>query len=310
MMDDKKAWSPESSSSSSGPSPYEGQSHTVKRSFTSRVIDSFRRDPTASVTRASISSNNEDHKTFDVESAAQATALSPLLRRLKARHLQMIAIGGSIGTGLFVGSGRALAYGGPASLLIAFSLIGIMMYCTVQALGEMAVIFPVAGSFSAYSTRFLDPAWGFAMGWNYALQWLVVLPLEIVAASITVDYWVQDVRMNAIWVTIFWVLIVIINFFGVKGYGEAEFVFSIVKVTAVIGYIILGTIINIAGGPNGSYIGFHLWSVPGAFHNGFKGLCSTFVTAAFAFGGTELVGLAAAETENPRKALPTAIKQV
>jgi amino acid transporter len=103
---------------------------------------------------------------FDVETAAQATASSPLTRTLKGRHLQMIAIGGSIGTGLFVGSGSALAHGGPASLTIAFSLIGLMLYCTVHALGEMAVLFPVAGSFSAYSTRFLDPAWGFAMGWK------------------------------------------------------------------------------------------------------------------------------------------------
>ena len=95
-----------------------------------------------------------------------ATSESPLSRRLKGRHLQMIAIGGSIGTGLFVGSGNALRAGGPAALLIAFALIGMMLYCVVHALGELAVVFPVAGSFSAYSTRFLDPAWGFAMGWK------------------------------------------------------------------------------------------------------------------------------------------------
>lgn len=142
----------------------------------------------------------------------------------------------SAGTGLFVGSGKALANGGPASLLIAFGLIGVMLYCTVHALGEMAVLFPVAGSFSAYSTRFLDPAWGFAMGWNYALQWLVVLPLEIVAASITVDYWNSSIS-NAAWVAIFLAIIVSINLFGVKGYGEAEFVFSIIKVIAVIGFM-------------------------------------------------------------------------
>jgi len=140
------------------------------------------------------------------------------------------------GTGLFVGSGKALAAGGPASLLIAFGLIGVMLYCTVHALGEMAVLFPVAGSFSAYSTRFLDPAWGFAMGWNYAMQWLVVLPLEIVAASITVDYWHSPVS-NAVWIAIFLVAIVAINFFGVKGYGEAEFVFSIIKVIAISGFM-------------------------------------------------------------------------
>lgn len=140
------------------------------------------------------------------------------------------------GTGLFVASGKALAAGGPASLIIAFSLIGIMLFCTVHALGELAVLFPVAGSFSAYSTRFLDPAWGFAMGWNYALQWLVVLPLEIIAASITINFWNSSVD-HAVWVSIFLVLIIGINLFGVKGYGEAEFVFSIIKVIAVIGFM-------------------------------------------------------------------------
>lgn len=138
----------------------------------------------------------------------------------------------------------------------------------------------------------------------------MVLPLEIVAASITVDYWNPDLKLNALWVALYWVLICCINLFGVRAYGEAEFIFSTVKVTAVIGYIILGSIINICGGPEASYIGFSYWHNPGAFNHGFKGLCSTFVTAAFAFAGTELVGLAAAETQNPRKTLPTATKQV
>jgi amino acid transporter len=207
-----------------------------------------------------------------------------------------------------------------------------MLYCTVHALGEMAVLFPVAGSFAAYSTRFIDPAWGFAMGWNYALQWLVVMPLEIVAAAMTIDYWNPGVSPAA-WVAIFWLLIVVINFFGVRGYGEAEFVFALIKVVAVIGfmfvflplprifffyrlstntifYSILGIVLNCGGGPEGGYIGGKFWYHPGAFHNGFKGLCSVFVNAAFAFAGTELVGLAAAETANPRKSLPGAIKQV
>jgi amino acid transporter len=164
------------------------------------------------------------------------------------------------------------------------------------------------------------------------MQWLVVLPLEIVAASITLSFWPGAAGTNsAAWVTIFLVVIVIINFFGVRGYGEAEFVFAIIKVTAVIGFIILGIILNCGGGPNGGYIGGSFWqsnNVPadyagytqggqafgtiasGAFHHGFKGLCGVFVTAAFSFAGTELVGLAAAEAANPRKTLPTAIKQV
>lgn len=176
-----------------------------------------------------------------------------------------------------------------------------MLYCTVHALGEMAVLYPVAGSFSAYSTRFLDPSWGFAMGWNYAMQWLVVLPLEIIAATLTINYWNHGQINNDAWVAIFLVFIVAINFFGVKGYGEAEFVFAIIKVVAVIGFIILGVILVCGGGPQGGYLGGTYWHSPGAFHNGFKGLCSVFVTAAFSFAGTELVGLAAAETANPRK---------
>ncbi|RMD44238.1 hypothetical protein DV735_g861, partial [Chaetothyriales sp. CBS 134920] len=296
-------------SSFSRPSADEGSHYHIDRSLKGRFIDSFRRDPAASMT-SHLPASGQHHKGFDAEAAAQATAMSPLFRRLKGRHLQMMAIGGSIGTGLFVGSGRALAAGGPASILISFSLVGIGMYCTVQALGELAVTFPVAGSFSHYSTRFIDPAWGFAMGWNYALQWLTTFPLEIISASITIDYWIQSRPMNAGWVTLFLVLIIAINCLGVKGYGEAEFVFSTIKVTAIIGYIILGVIINIAGGPNGSYIGFKLWHNPGAFNNGFKGLGSVFVTAAFSFAGTELIGLAAAETENPRKTLPSALKQV
>ncbi|KAI4287672.1 MAG: hypothetical protein L6R35_003067 [Caloplaca aegaea] len=272
-----------------------------------RAWDSFRRNPDFHITqKGQIGANGQ---VFDVESAAQNTAESPLARKLKGRHLQMIAIGGSIGTGLFVGSGKALQQGGPASLLIAFSLIGAMLFCTVQALGEMAVLLPVAGSFSAYSTRFLDPAWGFAMGWNYATLWLIILPLEIVAAAITIEYWDSPIS-PAVWVTIFLLGIISINLVGVRGYGEAEFVFSIIKVIAVIGFIILGIILNVGGGRNAEYIGGRYWASPGGFNNGFQGLCSVFVIAAFAFTGTELVGLAAAETANPRKSLPTAVKQV
>ncbi|KAK4038745.1 amino acid permease [Parachaetomium inaequale] len=298
-----------------------------------RWLDSFRRDPGRHVTPASVVHTPEDrHRAdmaaarrsddlpplgrtrsrghhFDLHAANVGTANTLLSRELKGRHLQMIAIGGSIGTGLFVASGKALHTGGPAAVLIAYLFVGCMLYCTIQALGELAVTFPVAGSFSAYSTRFLDPAWGFTMGWNYALQWLIVLPLEIIAASITVGYWNSNLD-RSIFITIFLFAIFVINLFGVKGYGEAEFVFAIIKITAIIGFILLGIVIDIGGFPNDSYLGGRYWHTPGAFNNGFKGLCAVFVTAAFAFTGTELVGLAAAETANPRRSLPTAIKQV
>ncbi|KAI5463533.1 amino acid permease-domain-containing protein [Mariannaea sp. PMI_226] len=246
---------------------------------------------------------------YDLNAASAKTANTALARELKGRHLQMIAFGGAIGTGLFVASGASLAKGGPTSLLLAYMLIGAMQYCTMQSLGELCVVFPIAGSFSAFSTRFLDPSWGFAMGWNYCLQWLFVLPLEIISAAYTISYW-NDHISKAIFVAIFLAIIVIINLLGVKAYGEAEFIFSIVKVVAVMGFIMLAIVINIGGEPTTGYIGGKYWSHPGAFNNGFKGFCSVLVTSSAAFGGTELIGLAAAETANPRKSLPTAIKQV
>ncbi|CAK7895421.1 S-adenosylmethionine permease Gap4p [[Candida] anglica] len=244
----------------------------------------------------------------EMEKSIYATARHPLARRLKSRHLQMIAIGGSIGTGLFVGSGYALAMGGPAAVLIGYSLVGYSIFCVVMALGELSVQFPVSGSFNAFFSRFIEPAWGYVFGILYALSWLISFPSELIACSMTIQYWNTSVN-PAVWIAIFWVAIVVINFFGVKGYGEAEFFFSIIKVIAVIGFIILAICIICGVGDQG-YIGGKYWHNPGAFNHGFKGVCSVFISAAFSFGGVELVALAASETANPRKSLPKATKQV
>jgi amino acid permease len=234
-------------------------------------------------------------------------------KTMKPRHLQMIAIGGSIGAGFFVGSGSALSRGGPGTLLVDFAIMGVMIFNVVYALGELAVMYPVSGGFYTYSTRFIDPSWGFAMGWNYVFQWAIVLPLELVVAGFTVAYWNEDINV-AVWITLFLLFIVIVNVFGVLGYAEEEFWSSVLKLAAVVIFMIVGVILVCGGGPSrgiySEYWGARLWYDPGAFKNGFKGVCSVFVTAAFAFSGTELVGLAAAESENPAKALPGAIKQV
>lgn len=243
-----------------------------------------------------------------IERSVYATARHPLARRLKGRHLQMIAIGGSIGTGLFVGSGSALSQGGPAGQLISYVLVGYSLLCVVNALGEMSVQYPVLGSFNAFFSRFVDPSWGFTVGLLYSLSWLISFPSELVALSLTVGYWNDSIN-PAVWVAIFYVVICSINMFGVKGYGEVEFFLSIIKVIAVIGFLIFG-LCMICGAGNQGYIGGQYWTHPGAFNHGFKGVCSTFILAAFTFGGVELVALAASETKNPRKSLPRATKQV
>ncbi|CAL3965624.1 hypothetical protein PZA11_002528 [Diplocarpon coronariae] len=236
-------------------------------------------------------------------------------RSMKGRHLHMIAIGGSIGAGFFVGSGGALSKGGPASVLIDFIIIGVMMFNVMYALGELAVMFPVSGGFYTYSTRFIDPSWGFAMGWNYVLQWAVVLPLELTVCGLTLQYWpgARDVSL-AVWITIFWVAIILTNFLGTLGYAEEEFWASCIKLATIIIFMVVALVLVLGGGPSDGrydeYWGARLWHDPGPFRNGFKGFCGVFVTAAFSFAGTELVGLAAAETPNPVKTLPGAIKQV
>ncbi|KAK3168133.1 hypothetical protein OEA41_004579 [Lepraria neglecta] len=150
------------------------------------------------------------------------------------------------------------------------------------------------------------------MGWDYALSWLTVLPFEITAAGITISFWRDDINIG-VWIAVFLTLLVVVQIFGVRGYGEVEFFLGLIKVTAVIGFIIFGVVVDCGGvhsKVNRGYLGAHYWHDPGAFKNGFRGFCSVFVTAAFAFGGTELVGLAAAEAADPRKSLPTATKQV
>ena len=172
------------------------------------------------------------------------------------------------------------------------------------------------------------------MGWDYAIGWLTVLPFEITAAGLTISFWRTDINIG-VWIAVFLFLLCVVQIFGVRGYGEGsclgrsprngntevtdrsccivEFILGLIKVLAVVGFIIFGIVVDCGGvhsKVNRGYLGAHYWHDPGAFKNGFKGFCSVFVTASFAFGGTELVGLAAAEASNPRKSLPTATKQV
>ncbi|CAH0038518.1 unnamed protein product [Clonostachys solani] len=240
--------------------------------------------------------------------------LVELDRKMSPRHLNMIAIGGSIGAGFYVGSGSALSKGGPGSLFVDFLIISIMVFNVVYALGELAVMYPVSGGFYAYSSRFVDPSFGFAMAWNYAFQWAVTLPLELtVHSAVTISYWDENTSPG-VWITVFLIAIVILNIFGSIGYAEEEFWAASFKLASTSIFIIVALVLVCGGGPsNGRYSeywGTRNWTGPDVFKNGFKGFCSVFVTAAFSFAGTELVGLAAAESRNPAKSVPGAIKQV
>ncbi|CDO91990.1 unnamed protein product [Kluyveromyces dobzhanskii CBS 2104] len=230
-----------------------------------------------------------------------------LKRKLKSRHLIMIAIGGSIGTGLFVGSGKALATGGPLAMIIGWTIAGSQMVGTIHGLGEITIRFPVVGAFANYSTRLLDPSISFMVSSIYICQWYFVLPIELIASAMTVQYWTTSVD-PVIWVAIFWVLVVGINLFGVKAFGEAEFAFSLVKVVTILGFIILSVVLICGGGPQHKFIGAEYWHHPGALSHGFKGVASVFVTASYSLGGSEMVCLCSAETDP--KELPHAIKQV
>ncbi|CCH41461.1 Histidine permease [Wickerhamomyces ciferrii] len=244
----------------------------------------------------------------DVERAALNSSRTQMKKDLSTRHLMMIVIGGALGTGLFVNSGGSLNTGGPAALVIGWVIIATMMFSTMVALGELCVTFPVTGGFTTYATRFIDPSFGFAMGWNYALQWLILFPLELVAAAITIKYWNHKIDSDA-WVAIFYVFVFILNMLDVKIYAETEVVMSLIKIIAAAGFFILGLVLIGGGGPSGGYIGGKYWENPGAFSHGFKGVCSVFVTAAFSFAGTELIAVMGSECSNPRETIPKAAKQ-
>ncbi|KAH7341415.1 amino acid permease/ SLC12A domain-containing protein [Rhizoctonia solani] len=246
-------------------------------------------------------------------------------RRLKARHLAMIALGGTIGTGLFVGSGGALAKGGPVGTLLGYFIMGVVVYCMMIALGEMATLFPVSGGFTHYATRFIDPAVGFALGYNYWYSFAITLPTELTAAAIVIQYWNTSINA-AVWITVLYVLIIFINFMGVRWYGEFEFWFSAIKITTIVGLIILGICIDCGAGPASTgYIGFRYWKDPGPFNqltvnNGadvipgawgrFLAFWDVFVQAAFSYLGTEIVAVTVGEAENPRRNVPKAIRRV
>ncbi|WP_018662749.1 amino acid permease [Heyndrickxia acidiproducens] len=235
--------------------------------------------------------------------------VTDLKRKLKSRHLTMISLGGSIGTGLFLASGGAIHSAGPGGALLAYSLIGVMVFFLMTSLAEMAAYMPVAGTFSTYATKFVDPSLGFALGWNYWYNWAITIAAELSAATIIMKFWFPHTP-SIIWSAACLVIMFLLNYLSVKGFGEAEYWFSIIKVVTVIAFIIMGGLM-VFGIMGGKTIGFHNFTISdGPIHGGFLAVLGIFMAAGFSFQGTELLGVAAGESEDPEKNIPHAVKQV
>ncbi|TEA74232.1 amino acid permease [Allopusillimonas ginsengisoli] len=244
--------------------------------------------------------------------APRPTAAKPqeLRRELKARHLSMIAIGGSIGTGLFVASGATISQAGPGGALLSYMLIGLMVYFLMTSLGELAAYMPVSGSFATYGARYVDEGFGFALGWNYWYNWAVTIAVDLVAAQLVMTYWLPGVP-GLVWSALFLLLMFLLNSISVKGFGEAEYWFAAIKVITVLVFIGTGLLMIVGILQGGEQGGLENWTTGDApFPGGFAAMIGVAMIVGFSFQGTELIGIAAGESENPARNIPRAIRQI
>jgi yeast amino acid transporter len=254
------------------------------------------------------SHSNDGAPVVDIENGIHTTQ-----RGLKSRHVQMIAIGGTIGTGLFVSSGRTLALGGPAFLLAAYAILSALIYLIVLSLTEMCTYLPLrGGTMSYYGSRYFSPSMGFMMGYLYTYSFAIFVPFELTASALVIEYWHPNVN-SAVWITVFLVTIVILNLLPVKYYGEAEFWFAGLKVILIVGLIMLSIVLFFGGGPSGDRLYFGYWRHPGAakelaYTGGtgrFVAFIATIVSCVLPFTfAPEMLVVTAGEAESPRRNLP------
>lgn len=233
---------------------------------------------------------------------------SQLKHGLSNRHIQLIALGGSIGTGLFLGISQTIKLAGP-SVILGYAIAGLIAFFMMRQLGEMVVEEPVSGSFSYFAYKYWSPFAGFMSGWNYWVLNVLVCMAELSAIGLYVQYWWPEIPT---WVSAlaFFILINVINLLHVKVFGEMEFLFSIIKILAIIAMIGFGSWLLASGHAGETASISNLWALGGFFPNGLTGLVMAMAIIMFSFGGIELVGIAAAETQNPTQTIPKAVNQI
>ena len=231
-----------------------------------------------------------------------------LQRGLKNRHIQLIAMGGAIGTGLFLGSAQVIQSAGP-SIILGYAIGGLIAFLIMRQLGEMIVEEPVAGSFSHFANKYWGKFPGFLAGWNYWILYILVAMTELTAVAKYINYWWPQIPAWSS-VLFFFIVITLVNLGNVKFYGESEFWLAIIKVTAVVSMIVFGLYLLFTADVGSTASFSNLWAHGGFFPHGFDGLFYMLAFLMFAFGGIELIGMAAAEAENPEKTIPKAINQV
>ncbi|KAG0073765.1 hypothetical protein BGZ90_011323 [Linnemannia elongata] len=235
-----------------------------------------------------------------------------LKRDLRLRHMIMIAISGTIGTGLFLTSGNTIATAGPGGALLAYALIGLWLVFVCQAIGEIATLLPLPGAFNAWGARVFDEAFSFQMTWMYFINWALTIPAELAASAVIVEFWIgKDSAFPSWLVPVIIILIMVgINVTGVKAYGEIEYWLSVLKVFTILMFIVCGILVD-AGAIGGVTYGLNSWSHRDApFVGGFLAFVKTLVSVGYAYGGSEMTGVTAAESRNPHKHVPKAVNTV
>ncbi|KOS43392.1 hypothetical protein ACN38_g5713 [Penicillium nordicum] len=262
----------------------------------------------------------DKHSTPDIANAElRNVQFGNVQRELKARHVTFIALGGNLGTGLFLGIGHALRTSGPLSLFLGYLTASIAGFMMMMALGEMAAWLPLPGAIPQFCARYVDDALGFAVGWNTWFTAVITLCAEISAACSIIQFWSgADEVSIAVWIVILIIVLVALNIFAVSIFGEFEFACACVKLCGIIGLLLVTLCIDLGGVPGQPRLGFHYWKTDGIMKEyigtgtsgRFLGFFYTLVNAQFAINGCETVIVAAGEAENPRRNIPRAIKRV